>query len=348
MGTGRLSIDLGALAANWRALDAASAPSVETAAVVKANGYGLGAGPVARTLARAGARSFFIAVAEEGPALREVLGMDPPIYVFGGHMAGDADLIRDLNLIPMMNSVDQLTRHFEALPGHPFGLQLDTGMNRLGMEADEWRAVRDLVLPADPVLIMSHLASSDIPDSAQNAAQLSEFLEMTAGLDVPRSLAATGGTLLGAEYHFELTRPGIGLYGGAPFMDAAPVVRVELPVIQTRLVRAGESVGYSATWTAPEDRLIATVAAGYADGITRHLSNLGTLWSGDTPCPIVGRVSMDLIGVDVTPLDPIPDALDFLGSAQGIDEVADTVGTIGYEVLTSLGRRYARRYIGTA
>jgi alanine racemase len=316
--------------------------------VVKANGYGLGAGPVARTLARAGARRFFIAVAEEGPTLREVLGGGPDIYVFGGHMAGDAELIRELGLIPLLNSIDQLTRHVEALPGHPFGIQLDTGMNRLGLEPEEWQAVRDIVLPAGPALLMSHLASSDDPDAAQNAAQLATFRAMTDGTGLPRSLAATGGTLLGPDYHFELTRPGIGLYGGAPFTEGKPVVSLSVPVIQTRLVRAGESVGYSATWTAEEDTLVATLAAGYADGMDRALSNTGLLWAGDVPCPILGRVSMDLIGCDVSALDPVPEALEALGPAQGIDALAAATDTIGYEVLTTLGRRYARRFTGHA
>ena len=348
MGTGHLTIDLAALADNWRALDAASGAGVETGAVVKANGYGLGAGPVARTLARAGARRFFIAVAEEGPALREVLGGGPDIYVFGGHMAGDAELIRELGLIPLLNSIDQLTRHVEALPGHPFGIQLDTGMNRLGLEPEEWQAVRDIVLTAGPALLMSHLASSDDPDAAQNAAQLATFRAMTDGTGLPRSLAATGGTLLGPDYHFELTRPGIGLYGGAPFTEGKTVVSLSLPVIQTRLVRAGEGVGYGATWTAEEDTLVATVAAGYADGMDRALSNTGILWAGDVPCPILGRVSMDLIGCDVSALDPVPEALEALGPAQGIDVLAAATDTIGYEVLTTFGRRYARRFTGHA
>ena len=348
MASGQLTIDLAALARNWRALDAASGPGVETGAVVKANGYGLGAGPVARSLAAAGARRFFVAIAEEGPALREVLGEAPEIYVFSGHMPGDAELIGELDLIPLLNSIDQLTRHVEALPGRPFGVQLDSGMNRLGLEPEEWRAVRNIVLPAGPRLLMSHLASADEPGSAQNAAQLASFRAMTEGVDAPRSLAATGGTLLGPDYHFELTRPGIGLYGGAPFAEAEPVVALSLPVIQTRLVRAGESVGYGATWTARQDTLVATVAAGYADGLDRHLSNVGTLWSGGTPCPILGRVSMDLIGCDVTALPEFPEWLDVLCPAQGIDALAEATGTIGYEVLTTLGRRYARRYTGPA
>lgn len=344
MGSSTLHIDLGALAQNWRALDAKSAANVETAAVVKADGYGTGAGKAARALARAGAKTFFVAAAEEGIDVRNAVGPSPRVCVFSGHMAGDTDMIADMQLIPMLNSLDQITRHFELLPKHPFGVQLDTGMNRLGLEANEWDAVRDLVIAANPVLIMSHLACADGPDHPMNAQQLAEFHKMTDGLDVPRALSATGGILLGPDYHFDLTRPGIGLYGGLPFEDAAPVVRVECPVIQIRDVPAGETVGYGNTWTAEVPSRVATVSAGYADGITRQISNKSVLFDGDTPCPLIGRVSMDLITVDVTHLDQTPRSLDLLCAHQTVDDLAEIGGTIGYEILTSLGRRYNRRY----
>ncbi len=344
MSTGKLTIDLDALAANWQALDMMSGAAVQTAAVVKADGYGLGAGKVARALAAAGARRFFVAVAEEGWALREALGPGPEIAVFSGHMAGDTDMIHDLGLVPMLNSIDQVTRHLEALPGHPFGVQLDTGMNRLGMEPVEWAAIRDLILAQGPRLIMSHLACADEPGHPMNQQQLAAFHEMTDGTGVPRSLSATGGIILGPEYHFDLTRPGIGLYGGMPFEEAQPVVELDLPVIQIRDVAPGESVGYGNSFVADMPTRVATVSGGYADGITRHLSNTGILFHEDTPCPILGRVSMDLIGVDVSHLRETPKQLSLLGPLQGVDEVADMVGTIGYEVLTQLGMRYTRRY----
>ena len=346
MATGTLTIDLDALTANWRALDAASGPGTETGAVVKADGYGLGAAHVVRALARAGARRFFVAVAEEGAALRDVLGRGPDIFVLNGHMPGDTDMIHDLDLVPLLSSIEQMTRHFEALPGAPFGVQLDTGMNRLGLEPAEWAAVAEIALQQEPKLLMSHLASSDDPDSPQNADQLRVFHEMTQGLGVPRSLAATGGTLLGPDSHFELPRPGIGLYGCLPHADAQPVVRLSLPVVQTRLVTAGEGVGYGASWTAERDTRVATLAAGYADGLIRAMSNSGQVFAGEVACPIIGRVSMDLITVDVSHLDEVPDALDILSPAQGVDAVAAAAGTIGYEVLTALGARYQRRIAG--
>ena len=346
MATATLTIDLDAIAANWRALDRMSDHGTQTGAVVKADAYGLGTARVVRALAQAGARRFFVAVAEEGAAVRQALGPGPQINVMAGHMAGDTDMIHDLDLTPMLNSVDQITRHLESLPGHPFGIQLDTGMNRLGLEAAEWQAVAGVVLGAAPELVMSHLACADEPDHPMNAAQLAEFHAMTDGTGVPRSLAATGGILLGPAYHFELTRPGIGLYGGRPFEAAQPVVALSLPVIQLRELEPGETAGYACAWTAEAPSVIATVSGGYADGLPRTLGNAAVLWDGDVPCPLVGRVSMDLITVDVTHLPQMPRALDIIGAMQTIDDLADAAGTIGYEILTSLGARYARRYTG--
>ena len=344
MASGTLTIDLDAIAANWRALDRLSGPGVQTAAVVKADAYGLGATRVARALAGAGARRFFVALAEEGAAVRQALGPGPQIAVLSGHMAGDTEMIHDLDLTPMLNSLEQITRHLEALPGHAFGVQLDTGMNRLGVEMLEWQAVAPILVDAGPELLMSHLACADEPDHPLNEAQLRTFHEMTDGTGLPRSLAATGGILLGPRYHFDLTRPGVGLYGGQPYTAAIPAVTLSLPVIQTREVAVGEAVGYGCTWVAERPSLIATVAAGYADGLPRTLSNKARLWDGDTPCPLVGRVSMDLITVDITDLPELPKALDILGPNQPVDALADLAGTIGYEILTALGRRYTRRY----
>ena len=344
MAGGTLTIDLGAIAANWRALDRLSGPGVQTAAVVKADAYGLGATRVARALAGAGARRFFVALAEEGAAVRQALGPGPQIAVLSGHMAGDTEMIHDLDLTPMLNSLEQITRHLEALPGHAFGVQLDTGMNRLGVEMLEWQAVAPILVDAGPELLMSHLACADEPDHPLNEVQLRTFHEMTDGTGLPRSLSASGGILLGPRYHFDLTRPGVGLYGGLPYTAAIPALTLSLPVIQTREVAVGEPVGYGCTWVAERPSLIATVAAGYADGLPRTLSNKARLWDGDTPCPLVGRVSMDLITVDITDLPEVPKSLDILGPHQPVDALADVAGTIGYELLTALGSRYTRRY----
>ncbi len=346
MGTATLTIDLDAVGANWQMLNKASARGTETAAVVKADGYGLFADRVAKALAIAGARQFFVAAAEEGAMVRKALGPGPQIAVFSGHMAGDAEMLRGHDLVPLLNSTEQLTRHIEALPGHKFGIQLDTGMNRLGMEPAEWAALRDLVMPLGPTLLMSHLACADDPGHPMNQVQLQQFHEMTETLDVPRSLAATGGILLGPKYHFDLTRPGIGLYGGEPLVEAHPVVTLEIPVIQCRDVAASESVGYGNTWIADRPARIATVAAGYADGLIRAMGGKAKLYCGIHPCPVVGRVSMDMITVDVSHLGQDPDTLQILGKMQTVDQVADAAGTIGYEILTSMAQRYKRVYLG--
>ena len=343
MSTANLTIDLNALADNWAKLNAMS--EGETAAVVKANGYGLGAPSVGRVLAKAGVRTFFVAVAEEGAALRAALGPAPTINVFSGHMHGDTSIIRDAALVPMINSVDQMLRHVEALPGAAFGLQLDSGMNRLGMEPAEWSALRDIALAQNPTLIMSHLACADEPDHPMNAQQLRSFIEMTDGLDVPRSLAATGGILIGEDYHFDMTRPGVGLYGGMPFGAAKPVVSLDVPIIQSREVAVGETVGYANAWIAKRPSVVATISAGYADGLIRAIGNGATLVANAKSLPIIGRVSMDLITVDITDLGANVTSLRLLGSDQSVDELAAYAGTIGYEILTSLGNRYSRTYV---
>jgi len=179
-----------------------------------------------------------------------------------------------------------------------------------------------------------------------NPFQLQTFRQMTDGIDAPRSLAATGGTILGPDYHFDMTRPGIGLYGGMPFVDAMPVAHLSVPVIQVRDVNPGESVGYGNSWVARVPGRVATISAGYADGIIRAMGPKAYVWAGETRCKILGRVSMDLIGVDVSSLKELPDTVEMLGQHQSIDTLAEAAGTIGYEILTSLGGRYARRYVG--
>ena len=344
MTTGTLHIDLEAIAANWRALDAMSRVGCETGATVKADAYGLGLAEVARRLLAEGCRAFFVASASEGLDLRRVVGPEPRIYVFYGHMAGDTDLLQRADLVPLLVSLDQLTRHLESLPRKPFGVQLDTGMNRLGLKMSEWAAVGELALAAEPVLLMSHLHSST--DPGRSAEQLVRFREMTDGLDISRSLAATGGVLLGPEFHFDIVRPGIGLYGAAPFVKADPVVALDLPVIACFDIAAGETVGYDATWRAACDTRVATVAGGYADGIFRALSPGLEPMAGPVACPVIGRVSMDSVCLDIGHLESDPETVRLLDAYHGVDIIADQAGTIGYEILTNLGRRYRRTYRG--
>jgi alanine racemase len=342
----RLTIDLEAIAANWRALDALSAPGVETAAVVKADAYGLGVARVGPVLAAAGARSFFVALAEEGAVLREALGPEPDIFVFAGLMPGDASLVQAHRLVPCLNSPGQIADFERTLAGRPCAVQLDSGMNRLGLEPAELNDALPALARLAPALAISHLACADEPAHPMNRAQAAAFEALAGHLPgIRRSLAATGGILLGRAWHFDLVRPGIGLYGGRPYAGARPVVRLSLPVVQVREVAEGEAVGYGAAWTAVRPSRIATVSAGYADGLARALGRGHlALFAGETAVPVVGRVSMDLLTVDVTGLEEVPASLDILNDFQGIDAVADVAGTIGYEVLTSLGPRYDRVY----
>ena len=349
MAVATLNIDLAAIADNWLALDAKSAPNVETAAVVKANGYGCDAGRVSNALSKAGARTFFVAAAEEGIIVRANTPRETTIYVFSGGCMGDQAILKSYNLVPLLNSPEQVKEF--ATKDKNFGIQLDSGMNRLGLEPYEFKALRDVIIAAKPQLLMSHLACADEPDNTMNVEQLAAFRNMTDGHDIPQSLAATGGLLLGADYHFDLTRPGVGLYGGFPYLDAKPVVRLSVPIIQTRTVEAGEAIGYAAFYRAEKPIRVATVAAGYGDGLIRQMGNQTNehrvnLYSGDAPCQLIGRVSMDLITVDITNLDHTPSHLDILCTHQTIDNLANAAGTIGYEILTSLGGRYNRVYEG--
>lgn len=338
-----LSVDLGAIVRNWRALDAHVSHGCETAAVVKGDGYGCGAGAVAKALAVAGARTFYVAVPSEGVQLREALGAGPVIYVLGGYGPAEAQSYQAADLRPVLNSAMQY-RDWFAGPRGPASVQLDTGMNRLGMEPGE---LAELGPPDDrTVLVMSHMGCADDPSHPMNVKQLAAFRDMTASMACARSLSATAGALLGGDYHFDMVRIGIGLYGGWPFQNAEPVVGVHAPIIQIRDLEAGETVGYGAAFVASGPTRIATISAGYADGLIRYLGHGASAFLGGQRVPLAGRVSMDLITLDVTEVECQPgDMVEILGPNQSIDDLARDAGTIGHEILTSLGPRYARRYI---
>ncbi len=342
-----LTIDLDALTDNWRAMDAKSGTNVETAAVVKADAYGLGVAGVCPKLARAGVTSFFTALSQEAVAVRHAVGPAPDIYSFSGYSSETAEAITQHDLIPVLSTPEHVRDFLTADPTLPFAVQLDTGMNRMGLEPAEFATLKDAILARNPYLTLSHLACADDPNHPQNAKQLRCFKDMTDGLGLRRSFSATGGTLIGPEYHFDLTRIGIGLYGGLPYTNAKPVANLQIPVLQIRDVAVGESVGYSATWIAKRPSRIATIAAGYADGLIRAMgSGKVMLWAQNTPCPIVGRISMDLITVDITDLGHTPTHLEILNQTQTVEDLATAAGTIGYEILTSLGGRYKRVYKG--
>lgn len=346
--TGRLHIDLDAIAANWRALDAKTPPDCETGAVVKGDAYGCGIAKVAPTLRRAGARRFFVATPGEGATLRETLGPAAAIFILSGYAAEEEQRFRRADLRPCLNAPWQVEAWLSG-PAGPAMLQLDSGMNRLGLEPQE---LAHHGVPACATHLMSHLACGDTPEHPQNRAQLESFVAMTQALPLPCSLAATAGILLGHDYAFDLVRPGVGLYGGAPYLDARKVVSLEIPILQIRDIAPSEAVGYGASWIAERPSRIATIACGYADGIIRQAGNATSgsrrpvAFIHSRPVPIVGRVSMDLITLDVTDCtEAAPGTMvELLGENQGVDDLAAFAGTIGYEILTSLGQRYTRVY----
>ena len=355
-----LTIDLGALTENYRLLRDRLG-GADCAAVVKADAYGLGAARVAATLLRAGCRQFFVAHLQEGVALREALPAEAEVFVLNGLMSGAEALCLDAGLTPVLNSLSQLDA-WSALGRRvgrtlPAILQVDSGMARLGLAPVE--VDRLVAEPArlDGVAlraVMSHLACADEPDHPANRAQLAMFEAQRRRLPpAPASFANSSGIFLGADYHFDLARPGAALYGVAP-VPGKPnpmraVVRLDARVIQTRQIVAGDAVGYGHTFRAPQTMRIATLAVGYADGWLRSVGAKGSGFVDGRALPIVGRVSMDSLMLDISalPADMLNpgDFVELLGAHQSIDDVAMAAGTIGYEILTSLGGRYVRRYL---
>lgn len=344
----RLTIDLAALAANYGLLRTRAA-GAETAAVVKADGYGLGAGPVARRLWEDGARTFFVARLAEGVSLRtELQGRAARIVVFDGLLAEPA-AYRDADLTPVLNTARQ-ARLWRATGLSGGVLQVDTGMNRLGVSLEEAAVLARNGLA--PALVMSHLACASDPAHPMNAAQLAAFSEARALFpDARASLANSAGVFLGAQYHFDLVRPGIALYGGAALTagDPAPlrpVASLRAPILQVREVEAGGAVGYGADWTARRRSRIAIVAAGYADGVLRAAAAGGFRLAGGMP--LVGRISMDMLAIDVTDKREVEvgQEIELFGAETSINDLAAAAGTIAYEVLTRISTRAERRYLG--
>ncbi len=358
----RLTIDLDALAENYRRLKV-EAGAAEVAAVVKADAYGLGAAPVARRLWAEGARSFFVARLEEGELVRQALGAARParILVLDGAPDGALPRLVNAGLVPVLNSpaqVEAATAHARTHGHVQAALHIDTGMNRLGLSPDEARALA--AAPGrldglDLVLVMSHLACAGDPGHPMNARQADLFSDAsTPFAPVRRSLANSGGLFLGEDYHFDLVRPGISLYGGGPFdrTDARirTVVRLEAPILQLRNVEPGQSVGYGASFTADHPRRLAILAAGYANGVLRSLGGRGAVWFAGALRPIVGRVSMDLLTIDVTgAADARPGAMvEILGEHATLDAAAQASSTAAHELLVRLGHNLERVYLGEA
>ncbi|WP_409559906.1 alanine racemase [Hyphomicrobium sp. MC8b] len=362
--TGTITVDLGCIAANWRALADKVAPA-RCAAVVKADAYGLGAERVIATLARAGCTAFFIATPGEAETARRI-APDADIYALDGLVGNTAAAFAHFAVKPVLSTLDDVVAWSALCRARgerlPAAFHIDTGLHRLGLPV---RDVRRLVAEPSMMagieldLVMSHLASADNPRDPKNREQLLTFETLSALFPgVARSLAASDGLMLGPSYHFDLVRPGYALYGGqASQIAPAPVhaaVTVAARILAVADVAPGETVGYSATWRAKRPSRIATIAAGYADGVPRNASAPDgrpgghVLISGHL-APIVGRISMDLITVDVTDL---PEGAAMPGEfakliAEGltIEDAGFSAGTIGYEILTRLGNRFTRLYL---
>jgi len=355
---GILTIDLGAIVANWHELGRRAMPS-ECAAVIKANGYGCGIEPVARTLTAAGCKTFFVADLSEARRVRGVVA-DPAIYVLNGLWPGTAPAFAENNARPVIGSLVELAEWDAFCAGNQWrggaALHVDTGMNRLGISANEAAALAPRIRAEKHgiTLLMSHLVRAEQPGHPLNEQQIKLFREVRLLYrGIPGSLANSSGIFLGSAAHCDMVRPGAALFGVNPTPGRRnpmrPVVGLQARVVQVRTVLKGETVGYNATWTAKHAMRIAVVAVGYADGYPRAASATDAAPGADaivggTRCPIAGRVSMDLLAIDITALPDHSvrrgDFVTLLGSEIGVDELAAAAGTIGYEVLTSLGHRY--------
>ncbi len=355
-----LEIDLGAVSANWRKIRRIVGPRVETAAVIKADAYGLGAAQVGPVLAKAGCKLFFVATLDEGLALRKMLPKSE-IAVFEGLMPKSEGEFATGKLVPVLNELSQIAawRKFAGARGGLSAIiHLDTGMARLGLSRGEWQNLADAperLKGFKLAAILSHLACADEPEHRKNPEQLAIF---RAALDLlpkaPASLASSSAVYLGRDYHFQIVRPGAALYGINPLPGQAnpmqAVVGLKAKILQVRDVDAGETVGYGAAHRMKRPSRVATIAAGYADGWLRSGSDHGSAAISGRRVPVIGRISMDLLTLDVTGIDPrlarAGAYADLLDRSYGIDQAAEAAGTIGYEFLTLLGKRYARVYRG--
>ena len=361
---GILTVDLDAIVANWRKLEKTAVPA-ECAAVIKANAYGCGIESVAKALAGAGCKTFFVATLDEARAARSAVPQ-ATIYVLSGFFQNTGEAYAEIDCRPVIGELNELAEWdvFCRRSGWSGGvaIHIDTGMNRLGLTVQEAQGLIPRINAGDHgiTLVMSHLVSAEQLNSTVNARQLSAFREIASLFaGVPASLANSSGIYLGGPFQFDLVRPGAALYGVNPTPEAdnpmQPVVDLKARIVQIRNVERGDTVGYGGSWTARRPTRLAVVATGYADGYFRAASaSDGTRGAevivAGKRCPIAGRVSMDLIGIDITDLPPNAvrrgHMVTLIGEGITVDELAHHFGTIGYEVLTSLGRRFARVYKG--
>ncbi len=336
----RLTIDMNALAANWRWLARMSGPAA-CGAAVKADGYGTGAAEAVARLAREGCRDFFVATWAEARALIPGLGMGVTLHVLHGLLPGE-DAVPGAQ--PVLNTPEQVARWRAVAGGRPCDLMFDTGMNRLGLSPADATLADGLSVD----VAMSHLACADEVGHPANAQQLAAFRALSLPAGVRRSLANSAGICMGTDYSFDLTRPGLALYGGIPRAEAhghiQPVVRIESAVLQIRHVPAGDMVGYGGTWQAPRDSRIAIVNLGYADGYLRGFSNRGQAFAKGVSCPVAGRVSMDLTAIDITDAPLLAEG-DWIEIDFDLARASIQSGLSQYELLTCLSDRYLRCYL---
>lgn len=345
----RATIELSHIAANWKSLCALPGAQ-EVGAVVKANGYGLNGEHAARTLVKAGCKTFFTATMQEGTKIRAAIGEAADIIVFHGITDGDVDLARTHKLRPVLNTLHQLRtwRLHDLRDIGPAILHFDTGMNRLGLRPDDIPAVKEMLDGRDVGIVMSHLACADETDNPQNAVQRKAFLDLAAHWpEARKSLANSAAMALGPDYMYDLTRPGIALYGGGVPMGThiKHVLTLQAPILSVFMVPKGASTGYGATRRFGHARRLATIALGYADGFPRAASNNGFAYIASQRCKIVGRVSMDLLTLDVTDLTCMiaPGMMvELIGAQADLETQAAEARTLGYELLTGLGSRIER------
>ena len=350
----RLTVDLAALKHNYQLLENLR-PAAELSAVVKANAYGLGVDRVAPALREVGCQTFFVAYSFEGTALREFIGPDPKVCVFNGPDAGNIGDFKTARLTPVLNTQSQIEL-WAANGDAPAMLHVDTGMNRLGLSPGEATQLAAKHKGVSVSHILSHFSCSDDPEAAENSAQLLRFQEVLTRLSsiypkAEHSISASGGLFLPQEINETLTRPGLALYGiclqAGLSNELKLVAQLEAPVLQVRELKPGDPVGYGSTYRANKHMQVATISIGYGDGYSRAFSGKGQVILANTPCPILGIVSMDLITVDVSncPVDvQIGDMAQCFGGDLRIEKVAATAGTIPYELLVSLGERVKRVY----
>ena len=362
--TSHLVVNLSALRKNWQTLDALSSTTCQTAAVVKANAYGLGMDEVSQALYQAGCRSFFVARLDEAISLHEALVAnemtDAHIFVLDGIRQGDEATFQQFGFVPVCNDGSQISRaeHIGTAQGRPFPcvIHIDTAMSRLGLSADEFTSLAPSLTSRKSLsltYIMSHLACADDADHALNQTQLARFHELSGRYRIPQCLGNSGALFLGSDFHLDMTRPGLSLYGLAPDgseRGLSSVFSWTTDILQVRDVEAGTNVGYGGGYQTPHAMRLATLGTGYADGLLRHFAPHLSLRIAGKICPIIGRISMDSCVVDISHLTDTElhqtSQATILATSADAASLATRTNTIAYEIMTNIGARVARHYDG--